>query len=97
MKQKPLAIIMTLCACLISCIVSIIQGVGFGVFVKRFAVTALVFLLLGFIIQIFLNMGFKVEQEETEAQEEEQQENSDEDAEGSGPSENFEARDEENT
>ena len=88
---------MTLCACLISCIVSIIQGVDFGIFVLRFAVTAVVFLFLGFIIQIFLNIGFKVEKEETEAQEEEQSKENEENSENEGRYEHFEAREEDNT
>ena len=75
MNTKPIAVILTLVACLISCVISIVEGVRFGVFVERFAITALVFLALGTAITVFLNKGFQVDQEETEQQEDETEEN----------------------
>ena len=55
MNTKPLAVIITLIACLITCVISIVEGVGFALFVKRFALTALIFLTIGVVITIFIN------------------------------------------
>lgn len=68
MNTKPLAVIITLIACLISCVISIVEGVGFALFVKRFALTTLVFFIIGVVITVFINKGFQVDKEETEKQ-----------------------------
>lgn len=71
MNTKPLAVIITLIACFISCVISIANGVGFAIFVKRFALTALVFMTIGVVITVFINKGFQVDQDETEKQDQE--------------------------
>lgn len=69
MNTKPLPIIVTLVACLISCVVSIFEGVGFRIFVIRFALTALIFYVVFSFVRVFLDIGLKVDKEETEKQE----------------------------
>ena len=65
-----------LLASLIACVVSIVQQVDFALFVKRLAIAAAVFLLIGYIVRIALWYVFKPEPKESE---EEDKEGSDED------------------
>jgi len=89
MNTKPIPVILALIACLISCVISILEGVSFALFVKRFAITAVVFLVLGFVITIFLNKGFQVEQEELKKEESQEQN-------GDGSEEDISSESEEN-
>ena len=75
-KTKLIPPFTALLASLISCVVSIVQQVDFALFVKRLAIAAAVFLLIGYIVRIALWYVFKPEPEESE---EEDKEGSDED------------------
>lgn len=59
MNTKPIPIIITLSAALISCVVSIIQRVEFSVFVSRLLIVVLVFLVMGTIIKMILDYSFR--------------------------------------
>ena len=59
MNTKPIPIIITLIAALISCIMSILQRVEFSVFVYRLFVVVLVFLVMGTIIKMVLDFSFR--------------------------------------
>lgn len=92
MNRKSLPIIITLIAALISCVSSILIGVSFDVFVKRFAITVVVFYIIGSIIKVAMDIGFKVDEEETAKMEYEQNEADDsEEDETSEANENFDA------
>ena len=54
MKTKPIPIIITLAAALLSCVISIVEHVEFSVFVSRLLVVVLVFLTMGTIIKMIL-------------------------------------------
>lgn len=92
MNRKSLPIIITLIAALISCVSSILIGVSFNEFVKRFAITVVIFYILGSIIKVAIDIGFKVDEEETAKMEDEQAEGEDsEDEDSSESNENFDA------
>ena len=59
MKTKPIPIIITLAAALISCVISIVEHVDFSVFVSRLLVVVLVFLTMGTIIRMILDYSFR--------------------------------------
>ncbi|MCR5581185.1 MAG: hypothetical protein K6F66_06310 [Pseudobutyrivibrio sp.] len=59
MKTKPIPIIITLAAALISCVTSIVQRVEFSVFLSRLAIVVAIFLVMGTIIKIILDYSFK--------------------------------------
>ena len=59
MNTKPVPVIITLSAALLSCVVSIIQRVEFSVFVSRLLVVVLIFLVMGTIIKMILDYSFK--------------------------------------
>ena len=59
MNTKPIPIMITLAAAFISCVVSIMQGVDFSVFVGRLVIVVVVFLVLGTIIKIVLDYSFR--------------------------------------
>ncbi len=63
MNTKTVPIIITLAAAFISCVISIVQHVEFGVFVMRLFVTVAIFLVMGTIIKIILDNAFKVIEE----------------------------------
>jgi ABC-type bacteriocin/lantibiotic exporter with double-glycine peptidase domain len=69
-NTKPLPIIICLAASGIICVISIIQGVDFGVFVKRFALVALIFYVLGVIVRVVIDRTFKIDMDETIKQQE---------------------------
>jgi hypothetical protein len=71
-NTKPLPIIICLLASGIACVISILQGVDFGIFVRRFALTALVFYLLGVIVRVVIDRTFKIDMEETLKQQEQE-------------------------
>ncbi len=59
MKTKPIPIMITLTAALISCVTSIIQKVEFSVFLSRLIIVVAIFLVMGTIIKIILDYSFK--------------------------------------
>lgn len=59
MGKKGIPIIITLVACLITCVVSIIQGVEFSVFFLRFVVVLGIFGTISIIIAVIIRMNFK--------------------------------------
>ena len=59
MKTKPIPIIITLAAALLSCVISIVEHVEFSVFVSRLLVVVLVFLTMGTIIKMILDYSFR--------------------------------------
>ncbi len=59
MNTKPVPIIITLAAAFISCVISIMQHVEFGVFVSRLLITVVIFLVMGTIIKMILDYSFK--------------------------------------
>ncbi|MCR4781970.1 MAG: hypothetical protein K5851_04400 [Lachnospiraceae bacterium] len=71
-NTKPLPIAICLLASGIACVISIIQGVDFGVFVKRFALVALIFYVLGVIVRVVIDRTFKIDMEETQKQQEQE-------------------------
>ena len=58
-KIKLIPPFTALLACFISSVVSIVQHVDFGVFVKRLAISAVVFLILGFAARFAIWYTFK--------------------------------------
>ncbi len=59
MKTKPIPIIITLAAALISCVISIVERVEFSVFVYRLFFVVLIFLAMGTIIKMVLDYSFR--------------------------------------
>ncbi|MBR1623412.1 MAG: hypothetical protein IJ675_05825 [Pseudobutyrivibrio sp.] len=59
MNTKPIPVIITLTAALISCIMSIFQHVEFQVFVSRLLIVVLIFLFMGTIIKMILDYSFR--------------------------------------
>lgn len=51
---------------LVSCIGSLIEKVTLGTFVKRLAITVVIFIVIAFIIEIIIDWNFKPEEEEPE-------------------------------
>lgn len=70
MNTKPLPIAIALAASGTACIISIYQKVVFSVFVLRFALTALIFYIIGGVITMVLNYTLKTGKKELEEQEE---------------------------
>lgn len=58
-NTKPVPIIITLAAAVISCVISIAQKVEFSEFVKRLAIVVAIFLVMGTIIKMILDYAFK--------------------------------------
>ena len=59
MNTKPIPVIITLAAALLSCVISIVEHVDFSVFVSRLLVVVLVFLTMGTIIKMILDYSFR--------------------------------------
>ena len=59
MKTKPIPVIITLSAALISCVMSLLQRVEFKVFVSRLLVVVVIFLFMGTIIKMILDYSFR--------------------------------------
>lgn len=72
-NTKPLPIIICLFASGLMCVISILQGVDFGVFVKRFALVALIFYILGVIVRVVIDRTFKIDMDETIKQQEQEE------------------------
>lgn len=65
-NTKPVPIIICLIASFIICLVTILQKKGFATFVLRFALTAIIFYILGCIVRLVMDRSFRVDKEETE-------------------------------
>jgi|GEM_PF-3369767 Ca2+/H+ antiporter len=65
-NTKPVPIIICLFASFIICLVTILQKKSFNTFVLRFALTAIIFYILGIIVRVVMDRSFKVDKEETE-------------------------------
>lgn len=78
-RIKLLPPMIALSACLISCIVSILQQVDFAVFVSRMALSAIIFLVIGYIARIALWYVFKPDLYDPESEDDGSGEGSDED------------------
>ena len=58
-NTKPVPVVITLAAAFISCVVSILQGVDFSIFVARLLVVVLIFMFMGTVIKIILDYSFR--------------------------------------
>lgn len=63
MNTKPLPIAICLAASGIACVISIYQKVDFSVFLIRFALTALIFYIIGVVFAMVLNHVMKPEED----------------------------------
>lgn len=61
MKKKNIAVIITLAAALISCVISIITKSSFSRFVLYLGLSVLIFGIIGIVIQVVVEMNFKVD------------------------------------
>ena len=59
MNTKPIPVIITLAAALLSCVISIVQHVEFSVFVTRLLIVVLIFITMGTIVKMILDYSFK--------------------------------------
>lgn len=80
-NTRPIPILITLAGAGISCLVSILKQLSFGNFVWRLLITVIIFGILGSLVRVFLDMGFKVDKKEekdaSEAEDEEAEKPSD--------------------
>lgn len=58
MNTKPIPIIMSLAAALVSCIISISQGVDFATFLARLFLSVFLFYFVGIVVGVFLLNAF---------------------------------------
>ncbi len=65
-NTRPIPIMVTLAAAGISSVVSILKEVSFSRFVINLLITVIIFGILGSLIRVFLDMGFKVDKKEEE-------------------------------
>ena len=65
-NTRPVPILITLAAAGISCVVSIMKQLSFADFVLRLLITVIIFGILGCLVRVFLDMGFKVDKKEEE-------------------------------
>lgn len=80
-NTKPVPAIITLGAAFVSCIISIFDNVGLGVFVERLLIVVVIFLIMGSIIKMFLDYSFKSMDEPTLIEQLENQELKEEESE----------------
>lgn len=71
MNTKPIPIIITLIAALVSCVASIIQHVSFTVFTTRLLWAVIIFGVIGSIVKVILDKSLNVMEEETDEENEE--------------------------
>lgn len=71
MNTKPIPIIITLIAALVSCVASIIQHVSFTVFTTRLLWAVIIFGVMGSIVKVVLDKSLNVMEEETDEENEE--------------------------
>lgn len=74
MNTKPIPIIITLLAAGISCLVSAIQGVSFGIYTKRLIITVVCFAVIGIVVRVVLDRSFAVMEPKSEDEEQEVEE-----------------------
>lgn len=75
MNTKPIPILITLTAAFISCLASVIQGVTFAIFTRRFLLTVLCFAIIGIVVRVVVERSFKtMEQDEGQSEEESDEE-----------------------
>lgn len=74
MNTKPIPIIITLIAALVSCVASIIQHVSFTIFTTRLLWVVIIFGVMGSIIKVVLDKSLNVMEEETDEENEENEE-----------------------
>lgn len=58
-NTKVVPALITLVAVFISCIISIIQGASFSIFVQRLLIVFIIFIILGTLIKMLLDYSFK--------------------------------------
>lgn len=73
MNTKPIPIIITLLAAGITCLVSAIQRVPFGIYTKRLFIAVVCFALIGTVIKVILDRSFSVMEEEDQDNDENEQ------------------------
>lgn len=66
MNTKPIPIMIVLFASCMSCFVSVIQRVEFGVFTKRLCFTVICFAIIGIAVRVVLDRSFGIMEENTE-------------------------------
>lgn len=71
MNTKPIPIIITLIAALVSCVASIIQHVSFTIFTTRLLWVVIIFGVMGIIVKVILDKSLNVMEEETDEENEE--------------------------
>jgi hypothetical protein len=71
MNTKPIPIIITLIAALVSCVASIIQNVSFTIFTTRLLWAVIIFGVIGSIVKVILDKSLNVMEEETDEENEE--------------------------
>lgn len=71
MNTKPIPIIITLIAALVSCVASIIQHVSFTIFTTRLLWVVIIFGVIGSIVKAILDKSLNVMEEETDEENEE--------------------------
>lgn len=71
MNTKPIPIIITLIAALVSCVASIIQHVSFTIFTTRLLCAVIIFGVIGSIVKVILDKSLNVMEEETDEENEE--------------------------
>lgn len=71
MNTKPIPIIITLIAALVSCVASIIQHVSFTIFTTRLLWVVIIFGVIGSIVKVILDKSLNVMEEETDEENEE--------------------------
>lgn len=71
MNTKPIPIIITLIAALVSCVASIIQHVSFTIFTTRLLGAVIIFGVIGSIVKVILDKSLNVMEEETDEENEE--------------------------
>ncbi|MBR1572755.1 MAG: hypothetical protein IJ655_08425 [Lachnospiraceae bacterium] len=64
MNTKPIPIIITLIAALVSCVASILQHVSFTVFTTRLLCAVIIFGVMGSIVKVVLDKSINVMEEE---------------------------------
>ncbi|MCR5143978.1 MAG: hypothetical protein K6B67_01560 [Lachnospiraceae bacterium] len=75
MNTKPIPIIITLIAALVSCVASIFQQADFAVFTKRLVLSVLIFGTIGIIVRVILDRSVRVMDEEDEEENDDENEN----------------------
>lgn len=92
-NTRPIPILITLAAAGISCLTSILKGLSFADFVWHLLITVIIFGILGCLVRVFLDMGFKIDKKEEEKKEEDAE--ADEESEDSDDSDESDENDEE--